>query len=161
MDRVAVEKFMSASMIEKDRENASDFRTAALRHWQTAQPGLHFRGSDFRKTPDAPMWNDPSLQVRFVCLFGGIAAPAIFVTQFALNKVIAHFRDGHWQLASLESICVEFAQQSRHCFAGRICIGILASCADHSLSVDAFPIRPSVCPTELPHIWPAFPTTPD
>jgi len=59
---------MTASMIEMDRENASDFRTAALRHWQTAQPGLHFRGSDFRKTPDAPMRNDPSLQIRFVCL---------------------------------------------------------------------------------------------
>jgi hypothetical protein len=56
------------------------------------------------------MWDDPSLQVRFVCLFGGIAPPAIVLGQFPLNKVIAHFRNGHRQMASLESIRVEFAQ---------------------------------------------------
>jgi len=85
-------------VIEKDRENASDFRTAAFRYRQAAQPRLHFRRSDFRKTPAAPMWDDPSFQVRFVCLFGGIAPPAIVLGQFALNKVIAHSRNGHRQM---------------------------------------------------------------
>jgi hypothetical protein len=39
------------------------------------------------------MWDDPSAQVRFVCVFGGIASPAIVLSQFALNKVIARFRN--------------------------------------------------------------------
>jgi hypothetical protein len=37
-DRVAVKQFMTASMIEKNREYTSDFRTTALRQWQTAKP---------------------------------------------------------------------------------------------------------------------------
>jgi hypothetical protein len=37
-DRVAVKEFMTASMIEKNRENTSDFRTTVLPQGQTAKP---------------------------------------------------------------------------------------------------------------------------
>jgi len=40
-------------------------------------------------------------------------------------------------------------------------IGILADCADHPFPINAFPMSPFVCPTKLPNIWTAFPTTPD
>src|SRR5438105_6756014 len=88
------------------------------------------------------MWDDPSVQVRSVRLLGGMASPAIVLGQFALNKVIAHFCNSHWQMASLESIRVEFAQQSRNRFTGRLRVGILEDCADHSSAIDSFPKRP-------------------
>jgi len=37
-DRVTVKEFMTTNMIEKNRENTSDFRTTALRQGQTAKP---------------------------------------------------------------------------------------------------------------------------
>jgi hypothetical protein len=37
-DRISVEQFMKARMIEKDRKYISDFRATALREWQTTQP---------------------------------------------------------------------------------------------------------------------------
>jgi hypothetical protein len=57
------------------------------------------------------MWNDPSGQVRFVGSLRGIASPDIVLSQFALNKVIAHFRDSHWERASLQSMSIDFSQQ--------------------------------------------------
>jgi hypothetical protein len=38
MDRVAVEEFVAASMIEKNREQASDFCTTALGKRQPPKP---------------------------------------------------------------------------------------------------------------------------
>jgi hypothetical protein len=73
-----------------------------------------------------------------------MAAPAVLLIEFALNKVIAHFCNSHWQMASLESIRVEFAQQSRDRFAGRLRVGVLADCADHPSAIDSFPKRPFV-----------------
>jgi hypothetical protein len=107
------------------------------------------------------MRDDPSFYVCLVGSFCGITAPEIVVGQFALNKVIARFRDRHRQSASLERIRVDFCQQSRDCFASRIIIGILADSADHSPAINAFPIGASVRPTELPNIWTALPTIPD
>jgi hypothetical protein len=107
------------------------------------------------------MWDDLSVQVRFVRFLCGMAAPAILLIEFALNKVIAHFCNSHWQMASLESIRVEFAKQSRDRFAGSLRVGVLADCADHPSAIDSFPKRPFVGPTELPNIWTALATTPD
>jgi hypothetical protein len=90
-----------------------------------------------------------------------MAAPSIILGQFALNKVIAHFRNGHSKMASLKRIRINLPQQSSDCFAGGIRIWVLAERADHSLAVDALPIRSPVRPTELPNIWTALPTTPD
>jgi hypothetical protein len=42
----------------------------------------------------APMWDDPSLQVRVVGFLSGMAARCIVVGEFALNKVIAQLREG-------------------------------------------------------------------
>jgi len=96
-------------MIEKDRENTSDFCTTALRQRQTAQPELYLRGFYFRKTHVAPVRADPSVQVCCVCSLRGIASPAIVLSQFALNKVIAHFRNSHRELASLKNIRIDFS----------------------------------------------------
>jgi hypothetical protein len=38
MDGVAVEEFVTTSMIEKDREQISDLRTTAPCQWQMSQP---------------------------------------------------------------------------------------------------------------------------
>ena len=92
---------------------------------------------------------------------GGIAAPCIVACQFALNKVIAYFRNRHWKRTSLQRIWASLSQQSRNCFSGRIRLRVLANCPDHSLAVDAFSMRPSVCPPGLPNIWTALPTAPD
>jgi len=97
------------------------------------------------------MWDDPSLQVRLVCFLGGITAPCIVVGEFALNKVIAQLRYGHWERTSPQRIWANFSQQSR----------VLPNCADYSLAVDAFSMRSSVGPAELPNIWTTLPTTPD
>jgi hypothetical protein len=43
---------------------------------------------------------------RFLC---GIASPAIVLSQFALNKVIAHFRNSHREMASLKNIRIDFS----------------------------------------------------
>jgi hypothetical protein len=59
------------------------------------------------------MWDDPFLEIRLVGSLCGITAPEIVVSQFALNKVIADFRNGHRESASLDSIRVDFRQQSR------------------------------------------------
>ena len=93
------------------------------------------------------MWDNHNLpfQVRPVGSLGGIAAPCIVACQFALNKVIAYFRNRHWKRTSLQRICANLSQQSRNCFAGRIRLRVLANCPDHSLAVDAFSMRPSVC----------------
>src|SRR5215472_9645237 len=107
------------------------------------------------------MWDDPSLQVRLVSFRGGIAAPRIVVGEFALNKVIAQLRYGHWERTSLQRIWANFSHQSRDCFAGRIRIGILVHCADYPLTVDAFSVRSSGRPTKLPNIRAAFPVTLD
>ena len=90
-----------------------------------------------------------------------MAAPSIVLGQFALNEVIAHFRNGHWKMASLEedSNLISLSNPV-DCFAG-IRIWVLADRADHSLAVDALPMRSPVRPTELPNIWTALPTTPD
>jgi hypothetical protein len=48
-------------------------------------------------------------QVRFVRFLCGIASPAIVLSQFALNKVIAHFRNSHREMASLKSIRIDFS----------------------------------------------------
>src|SRR6516165_1687278 len=37
-DRVTVEEFVTASMVEKHRQEPSDFGTTALRKWKTPQP---------------------------------------------------------------------------------------------------------------------------
>ena len=66
---------------------------------------------------------------------------------------------GRWHL--LESIRVEFAQQSRDRLAGSLRVGVLADCADHPSAIDSFPKRPFVGPTELPNIWTALATNPD
>src|SRR5258707_13812466 len=100
---------MTASMIEKNRENSSDFRTTALRQGQTTKPYLFFCRSYFRKTHTAPMWDDPSVQVRFVRFLCGIASPGIVLSQFALNKVIAHFSNSHREMASLKDIRIDFS----------------------------------------------------
>jgi len=50
------------------------------------------------------MWDDPPFQVRLVGFLGGIATPCIVVREFALNKVIAHFRNRHWEGTSLQRI---------------------------------------------------------
>src|SRR5579864_396685 len=89
-DRLAIEQFVTASMIEKDREEISDFRTTALREWQTAQPRFHLDRSDFGKTYGPPMWDDPSVQISLVTFLSRITAPDIVLSQFALLKVIAH-----------------------------------------------------------------------
>src|SRR5438309_205093 len=107
------------------------------------------------------MRDDPSVQVRSVRFLGGITSPAIVLSQFALNKVIAHFCNSHWQMASLERIRVEFAQQSRDRFTGRLRVGVLEDCADHPSAIDSFPKRPFVGPTELPNVWTALATTSD
>jgi hypothetical protein len=123
--------------------------------------GVHSsHGTLFRKTHAAPIRDDPSIQVRSLRFLRGMTAPAILFMEFALNKVIAHFCNSHWQMTSLEGIRVEFTQQSQDCFASRIRIGVLANCSDHPLAVDAFPVRSFVRPTELPHIWTAFTNTP-
>src|SRR5262249_12746110 len=96
-----------------------------------------------------------------LCFLRGIAAPCVVFGEFALNKVIARFPNRHWERASLQRICVNFSQQSRGCFAGKIDIRVLANCADHSLAVDAFSTKPSVRPPKLPNIWTTLPRTPD
>jgi hypothetical protein len=55
------------------------------------------------------MWDDPSAQVRFVRLLCGIASPVIVLSQFALNKVIAHFRNSHQEMASPKNIRIDFS----------------------------------------------------
>ena len=114
---------MAASVIEKDRENASDFRTATLGHWQAVQPGLHVGGSYFRKTHTAPIRDDPSIQIRSVRFLCGMTAPAILLMEFALNKVITHLCNSHRQVGSLESIRVDFAQQPHNSFAAESASG--------------------------------------
>jgi len=52
-----------------------------------------------------------------------MAAPSIVLGQFAMNKVIAHFRNGHWKMALLKRIRIKLPQQSSDCFAGSILIG--------------------------------------
>ena len=81
-------------MIEKDREEISDFRTTALREWETAQPRLHLDRSDFGKTYGPPMGDDLSVQVSLVAFLSRITAPDIVFSQFALLKVIARFFNG-------------------------------------------------------------------
>jgi hypothetical protein len=103
------------------------------------------------------MWDDPSVQLRSVRFLGGITSPAIVLSHLALNKVIAHFCNSHWHMASLESIRVEFAQQSRDRFTGRLRVGVLEDCADHPSAIDSFPKRPFVGPTELPDVRTALP----
>jgi hypothetical protein len=55
------------------------------------------------------MWDDPSVQVRSVRFLCGIASPVIVLSQFALNKVIAHFSNSHREMASLKDIRVDFS----------------------------------------------------
>ena len=55
------------------------------------------------------MWDDPSVQVRFVRLLCGIVSPAIVLSQFALNKVIAYFRNSHREMASLKNLRIDFS----------------------------------------------------
>src|SRR5258707_1619662 len=97
------------------------------------------------------MRDDPSVQIRSVRFLGGITSPAIILSQFALNKVIAH-------MASLESIRVEFAQQSRDRFTGRLGVGVLKDCADHPSAIDSFPKGPLSaqrnCQTSGPRLRP-------
>src|SRR5213594_706182 len=81
------------------------------------------------------MWDDPSVQVRFVRCLCGMAAPDVLL--------------------------IEFAQQSSDRFTGRLRVGVLADCADHPSAIDSFPKRPFVGPTELPNIWTALATTSD
>src|SRR5258706_9650598 len=107
------------------------------------------------------MWDDPSVQVRFVRFLCGMAAPAIVLSQFALNKVIAHFSNSHREMASLKDIRIDFSYKSRHRSAGGVRVGVLASCSDHSLAIDALSVRSPVRPTELPHIRAALTSTPD
>src|SRR4029077_1874240 len=107
------------------------------------------------------MWSDPPFQVHLVGFLRGIAAPCIVVGEFALNKAIAQFRYSHWERTSLQRIWANFSKQSRDCFAGGIRLWVLANCTDHPLAVDAFSMRPSVCPSELPNIWTTLPSTPD
>src|SRR5215472_6724088 len=97
------------------------------------------------------MWNDPSPQIHPVRFLRGVAAPRVVVGEFALNKVIAQLRYGHWETTSLQRIWANFSQQSR----------VLPNCDDYSLAVDAFSMRSSVGPAELPNIWTTLPTTPD
>jgi hypothetical protein len=76
-----------------------------------------------------------------------------------LDKVIAYFRNCHWERTSVQRIRTDFSQQSRDGFAGGIRIRVLADRADDPLAVDAFPIGPSLRPSKLPNIWTALPTT--
>jgi len=108
VDWVTIKQLISAGMIEENGHEISDFGTAAFCQWQSAKPRLNLNGSNLAKLASLPMRPNPSGQVRMVDFFRGMAAPNVFLCEFALLEMITKLSNGHCPGISRLRIRVDF-----------------------------------------------------